>query len=449
MYVVVGGAGEVGYHVARSLRDEGHDVCVIELNPDRLERLADLDVLAVRGNLANKSILEGEGKIAEAQLFIACTGDDEVNMVAAALAKTHGPRTIARINDTEYLNVPYSDEYAKIGIDVAVSPEMVAAIRIKRMLNQPQLVNADVFAQGKVFVAEGRVEPDAFVVGKRLDEVEPPAGFHLFAIYRGDEALIPKGSMRFRSGDRLLMALTSMDVLKDVEPYIGKARQVRSGGSEVKRVMIAGATRIGVQLARLLEQSKRDVVLVEKDEAKAKWAGERLQRTLVVLGDATDRHLLTQENVDTFDAFVGCNKIEEYNVLAAILAKRLGVTYTVAVVNQPELKGFLEELDIDLAVAPRLSTVGAILKAVHPGSEDLALQNLGEERLMVFRVVEGSGLAGTRVKKVGFPAQAHVAAIVRGDQVVLPRGDDTLEANDQVLVFTLTEAVDKLERLFA
>ena len=448
MYVVVGGAGEVGYHVARSLRDEGHDVCVVETNPDRLERLSELDVLSVKGNVANKSLLEGEAKIKDAQLFIACTGDDEVNMVAAAIAKTYGPRTIARINDTEYLNVPYSDEYSKMGIDVAVCPEMVAAIRIKRMLNQPRLVNADVFAQGKVFVAEGRVEPDSFVVGKRLDEVEPPAGFHLFAIYRGDEAIIPKGHLRFRAGDRLVMALTSMEVLKDVEPYIGKAKPVE-GRAEVKRVMIAGATRIGVQLARLLEQSKRDVVLVEKDEAKAKWAGERLQRALVVVGDATDRHVLTQENVDTFDAFVGCHKVEEYNVLAAILAKRMGVGLTVATINQPELKPFLEELDIDLAVAPRLSTVGAILKAVHPGSEDLALQNMGEERLMVFRVGEGSAIAGTRIKKAGFPPQAHVAAVVRGDNVVLPRGDETLEANDQVLVFVLTESVDALERLFA
>ena len=448
MYVVVGGAGEVGYHVARSLRDEGHDVCVVETNPDRLERLSELDVLSVKGNVANKSLLEGEAKIKDAQLFIACTGDDEVNMVAAAIAKTYGPRTIARINDTEYLNVPYSDEYSKMGIDVAVCPEMVAAIRIKRMLNQPRLVNADVFAQGKVFVAEGRVEPDSFVVGKRLDEVEPPAGFHLFAIYRGDEAIIPKGHLRFRAGDRLVMALTSMEVLKDVEPYIGKAKPVE-GRAEVKRVMIAGATRIGVQLARLLEQSKRDVVLVEKDEAKAKWAGERLQRALVVVGDATDRHVLTQENVDTFDAFVGCHKVEEYNVLAAILAKRMGVGLTVATINQPELKPFLEELDIDLAVAPRLSTVGAILKAVHPGSEDLALHNMGEERLMVFRVAEGSAIAGTRIKKAGFPPQAHVAAVVRGDNVVLPRGDETLEANDQVLVFVLTESVDALERLFA
>lgn len=448
MYVIVGGAGEVGYHIARALRDEGHDVCVVENDPDRLARLADLDVLAVQGNIANKTVLEGEARVQEAKLFIACSGDDEVNMVACSLAKTHGARTIARINDTEYLNVPQSDEYAKMGIDIAVCPEMVAAIRIKRMLNQPQLVNADVFAQGKVFVAEGRVEPDSFVVGKRLDEVEPPAGFHLFAIYRGDDALIPKGQLRFRAGDRLLMALTSMEVLKDVEGYIGKAREVKAG-AEVKRVMIAGATRIGVQLARLLEQSKRDVVLVEKDEARAKWASDRLQRALVVHGDATDRRLLQQENVDTFDAFVGCNKIEEYNVLAALLAKQLGVGLTVAVINQPELKGFLEDLGIDLAIAPRLASVGAILRHVHGGAEDLALQNLGEEQLVVFRVPAGAPVAGHKIKRVGFPATSHVAAIVRGDQVVLPRGEETLEVDDQVLVFTLTEGIHRLERLFS
>ena len=447
MYVIVGGAGEVGYHIARSLRDEGHDVCVVENDPERLTRLADLDVLTVQGNIANKTVLEGEAKVQEAKLFIACTGDDEVNMVACALAKTHGPRTIARINDTEYLNVPHSDEYSKMGIDVAVCPEMVAAIRIKRMLNQPQLVNAEVFAQGKVFVAEGRVEPDSFVVGKRLDEVEPPAGFHLFAIYRGDDALIPKGQIRFRAGDRLLMALTSMEVLKDVEPYIGKAREIKAG-SEVKRVMIAGATRIGVQLARLLEQSKRDVVLVEKDEARAKWASDRLQRALVVHGDATDRRVLQQENVDTFDAFVGCNKIEEYNVLAALLAKQLGVGLTVAVINQPELKSFLEDTGIDLAIAPRLASVGAILRHVHGGAEELALQNLGEEQLLMFRVPAAAPVAGHKIKRVGFPNTSHIAAIVRGEQVVLPRGDETIEVDDQVLVFTLTEGIERLERLF-
>lgn len=447
MYVIVGGAGEVGYHIARALRDEGHDVCVVETDQERLSRLAELDVLTVQGNIANKTVLEGEAKVQDAKLFIACTGDDEVNMVACALAKTYGARTIARINETEYLNVPYSDEYAKMGIDVAVCPEMVAAIRIKRMLNQPQLVNADVFAQGKVFVAEGRVEPDSFVVGKRLDEVEPPAGFHLFAIYRGDDALVPKGHIRFRAGDRLLMALTSMEVLKDVEGYIGKAREVKAG-AEVKRVMIAGATRIGVQLARLLEQSKRDVVLVEKDEAKAKWASDRLQRALVVHGDATDRRVLTQENVDTFDAFVGCHKVEEYNVLAALLAKQLGVGLTVAVINQPELKAFLEDIGIDLAIAPRLASVGAILRHVHGGAEELALQNLGEEQLLMFRVPADAPVAGHKIKRVGFPATSHIAAIVRGDLVVLPRGDETIEVDDQVLVFTLTEGIDRLEKLF-
>jgi trk system potassium uptake protein len=448
MYVIVGGAGEVGSHVARALRDEGHDVCVIDSRADQLERLADLDVATIHCNLASRTLLEGEARLAEADAFVACTGDDEVNMVASALAKTYGvKRTVARINNTEYLNVPYSDEYAKMGIDAAVCPEMVAAIRIKRMLNRPRLMDAEVFAQGKVLIVEGRVTEGSFVIGKRLDEMEPPPGFLLFAIYRGGDVLLPEPGVRLQVHDRLLMSVTGPEVLKDVETYIGRAKEVKDRG-EVRRVMIAGATRVGVQLARLLEQSKRDVVLVEKDPELARLAGERLQKTLVVHGDVTDRRLLIQENVDTFDAFVGATKVEEYNVLATLMAKELGVGLTVALITQPELKTFLEGLDIDLAVAPRLSTVGAVLKQVHGASEDLALQNLGDERLIVLKVSEEAPAVGQKLRKLDLPRLSMIAAIVRGDQVILPRGEDAFEAGDLVVAFCLHEAAEDVERQF-
>jgi trk system potassium uptake protein TrkA len=448
MYVIVGGAGEVGSNVALALREEGHDVCVIDTRQERLERLQGKDIVTLRGNVASKGILENEARVKDCQVFIACTGDDEVNMVAASLAKTYGCRTIARINNTEYLNVPHSDEYARMGIDVAVCPEMVAAILIKRILSSPKLMAADAFAQGKVFIAEGRVTEGSFVAGKRLDEVEPPAGFHLFAIYRGDDVLLPRPHLRFRPHDRLVMALTSLDVLSDVETYLGKARQYRERG-EIKRVMIAGATRVGVQLARLLEQSRRDVVLVEKDPILARAAGERLEKTLIVQGDVTDRHLLIQENVDTFDAFVGAAKVEEYNVLAALMAKQLGVGLTVALINQPELKGFLESLDIDLAVSPRLSTVGAVLRHVHPGAEEVALENLGHERLMVFRVPETAPAVGQKIRNLAVPEGAIIVAMVRGDQVVLPRGEDAVETGDTVIAFCLPEAAGDVEKLLS
>lgn len=448
MYAIVGGAGEVGYHVARALRDEGHDVCVIESDPKRLERVQGLDVLSVQGNMASRTLLLGEARAADADLFVACTGVDEVNMVAASLAKACGvKRTIARINNPDYLNVPTSDEYKGMGIDVAVCPEMVAAIRVKRMLNQPNLARADVFAQGKVFIAESRVKPDAFVVGKRIGEVEAPMGFQLFAIYRADDVLIPKPSLRFQAHDRLLMALNSPAVLAEAEQYIGKASVVEAG-PEVRRVMIAGATRVGIHLARLMEQSKRDVVLVEKDAELARRAGEQLSKALVVHGDVTDRRLLVQENVDTFDAFVGATRAEEYNVLAALMAKELGVGLTVAVINQPELKGFLESKDVDLAVAPRLSAVGAILQAVHSRASEVAMQNLGEERIMVFDVAEGSPAADKMVGQLDFPEHAVIAAVVRGEDVLMPRGDTTILAGDQVVVFSTGEAVPDVERLF-
>ncbi len=448
MYVVVGGAGEVGFHVAQALREEGHDVAVCETDPDRLERLQDLDVLAVQGSIASRRVLEEDANIRDADMLLACTGHDEVNMVACALAKTYGARTIARINDTAYLNVPYSKEYAGMGIDVAVCPELVAAIRIKRMLNQPHMTNADVYLRGKVFVAEGRVTEGAFIVGKQVKDIEPPEGLTVFAIYRGDDVLIPRGKTRFALNDRLLMAYSDPETLHKVEPYLGVTKKLEPE-REIKRVMIAGATRIGIQLARLLEQSRRDVVLVERDPDLCRMAGEQLERTLVVHGDVTDRDLLIQENVDTFDGFVAAEKTEEYNVLATLIAKQLGVRLTVARINQPELKTFLESLNIDLAVAPRLSTVGAILKQVHADvAEDMSLQNLGEERVLELRVHEDAAVAGRALRKIPFPDHTIIAAVVRGDEVIVPRGHHTLEAGDSVLAYTLAEAQGKLERLF-
>jgi trk system potassium uptake protein TrkA len=244
-----------------------------------------------------------------------------------------------------------------------------------------------------------------------------------------------------------MMALTGPEVLKDVESYIGRARELRQS-RDVRRVMVAGATRIGIQLARLLEQSKRDVVLVEKDAEKCREAGERLQKTLVVQGDVTDRNVLIQENVDTFDAFVGATKVEEYNVLGALIAKQLGVGLTVVLINQPELKGILEALDIDLAVAPRLSTVGAILQQVHGGAEEVALQNVGGERLIVLKVGDHAAAVGQKIKDVPFPAGSTLVAIVRGEQVVLPRGEDTVEAGDTAIAFSAHLAAEALERLF-
>ncbi len=445
MYVVVGGAGEVGFHVAKALRDEGHDVAVIEPDEDRMERLADLDVLAIQGNCASRDNLLEAG-IETADLFIGVSGDDEVNMVAAALAKAHDCRTVARINDTDYLQEPYSDRYADMGIDVAVCPELVAAIRISRLLTQPSLLASDVFGQGRVLIAEGRVADNAFVVGKQVKDIEPPAGFNLVAIYREDDVVIPRGTTRFLPRDRLLMAVTSMDVVKEVEPYIGKTHSF-DPGREVRRIMIGGATRVGIHLARMLE-TRRDVLLMERNLPRCTKASEQLQRALVVHGDMTDRHLLIQENVDTFDAFIGCHNAEEYNVLGALIARRLGVPVTVAMIQQPELKPMVEELGVDLAVSPRLSTVGAIMRCVHADAENLQLMHKGDAQVLELKVGANSKAAGKTLEKLHLPHDAIVAAVVRDGEVLIPRGGQTLEAGDLAVIFTMTHAAGAVERLF-
>ncbi len=451
MYIIVGGAGEVGYHVARALRDEGHDVAVVESDPARLDRVRELDVLAIEGNFAQRSLLEEQANVEHADVVIACTGNDEVNLVGCSIGKTHGARTIARLNRIEYLNEPYTESYKDMGVDIAVSPEMVAAIRVRRLLNQPSLSVKDSFISGKVFVVEGRIHSDAFVVGKRVGDVEPPAGCTLFCIYRGDQVITPHPNTIFHTNDRLMLALVNEDIAEQIPDYIGtpNVRPVNlEANADIRRVMISGATRIGIQLARLLEQSRRDVVLLEPDADRARWAGEQLEKTLVVHGDPKERTILVQENVDTFDAFVAASKSEELNVLSALMAKDLGIPMAVAVVHQPELKQFLEGRGIDLAVAPRLNTVGAVLRHVDPVTADMELQSVGNERLITFRVTKESDVAGRHLKRINFPSHTIIAAIVRGDDVILPRGNDTVEVGDMVLAFSVSGSVQALERLF-
>jgi trk system potassium uptake protein TrkA len=448
MYVIVGGAGEVGFHLARALREEGHDVAVVEPDADRVERLNDLDVLAIPGNIASKRLLEEEANIKDADLLIACSGHDEINLVACALAKTYGVKTIARLNDPEYIRERETRDYERMGVDHAVSPELVAAIRIQNLVNQSRLTKVDAFLSSKVFVAEARVTEGAFVIGKKIKDVEPPPGFNLFALYRGDDVIIPRGDTQFHVHDRLLMAMTSRDVLSDVESYIGRAKHVEQPGREIRRVMIAGATRIGIHLARLLESARKEVVLVEADREKCRTAGEQLDKTLVVHGKTTDRTLLIQENVDTFDIFIGATRSEERNILAAIMAKRLGVPMVVAVIDQPELKQDLEQLQIDLAVAPRLSTVGAILKHTHAHMGEVELQNVGEDAIVTFNLHEASPAVGKRVRKLALPRNCILAALTRGDEVIMPRGDTVLQAGDHVLAYAGAESLVALERLF-
>ncbi len=444
MYIVISGAGEVGFHVAKALRAEGHNIALIEQNKQVLEQIQDLDALLVQGSGASLDYLEQAG-IQKADIFIGATGHDEANMVGCAIAKTFGASTIARINDPSYLDQTVSFKYRSAGVDVAVCPELVAAQKIANLLRAPAMASAEIFAQGRVAVVESKLLPDSPAAGQKLSILKPPPGVNIVAIIRGDEVIIPRGEDALQLGDRVLMCVLTPSALKEAEDQLGLRPGKETG--RMRRVVIAGAARIGVRLARLLEEQV-ETVIIEKNKELATSAFEQLENTLVITGDATDIGILKGEGVETADAFVGADAVEEYNILACLIAKRLGVRHTVAFINQVPLKPLAEEIGVDLALTIRQATVSSLLRWTYQmDALDVALVAGGEAQVVEIRVKAGGKIAGKPLRKLDLPRNSIVGAIVRGDTTILPRGDDVLEAGDRLILFALTEAIPRLERL--
>jgi trk/ktr system potassium uptake protein len=444
MYVVIAGAGEVGYHVAKALRNEGHGVALIEPNKQVLENVQDLDALLIQGNGASLDYLEQAG-IKNADLFIGASGHDEANMAACAIAKTFGASTIARINNPSYLDQTVSFKYRSAGIDVAVCPELVAAQKVANLLRAPALASAEIFAHGRVAVVESKLLPDSPAAGKTLAELRPPAGVNVVAILRVEEVIIPRGDDRLQANDRLLMCVLTPQALQDAEAALGLRPGKQTG--RMKRVVIAGGSRIGVRLARLLEHQV-DVVIIEKQKDLATAAFEQLDNTLIITGDATDIGILKGESVETADAFVGADRVEEYNILACLIAKRLGVRHSIAFINQNPLKALAEDIGVDLALTVRQATVSSLLRwCYRMDALDVALVAGGEAQVIEVEVKRDSRLAGKTLKNIDFPKSSLVGAVVRGDTTLLPRGEDVIEAGDRLIIFGLTEAVPRLEKL--
>lgn len=444
MYVVVAGAGEVGYNVAKALRREGHSVAVIETSKVRMEQIQDLDALLVLGNGASLEHLEQAG-IKKADIFIGASANDEANIVGCTLAKSFGCRTIARINNPSYLDETVSYKYRPAGVDVAVCPELVAAQKVANLLRAPALASADIFAQGRVAVVESRLLANSPATGKSLSVLRPPAGINIVALLRGDEVIVPRGDDTLEAGDRLLMVVLTPAALKEAEQALGLRPGKETG--RMKRVVIAGASRIGVRLARLMED-QLEVVIIEKDKDLATRAFEQLENTLIITGDATDIPLLKAESIETADAIVGADAVEEYNIVSCLIARKLGVRHAIAFVNQPALKSMVEDIGVDLALTVRQATVSSLLRwCFNIDAVDVALVAGGEAQVIEIIIKPKSKLSGKSLRKIDFPRGSVVAAVVRGTTTLIARGDDVLEAGDRLVVFAVTEAVPRLEKL--
>jgi len=451
MKIVILGAGQVGRTAAYQLsREEANEVTVVDTNEDTLRDLQDrIDIRTVAGNASFPTVLEAAGA-AEADIIVALTNSDEVNMMACEVAYTlfRTPTKIARIRSAEYTSRPELFSDGALAVDVFISPEQLVTEYIERLIRYPGALQVLDFADGKVRLAGVRARKDGPLVNRCLRELKgdlPKTEARVVAIYRAGRVIRPDGDTVIEDGDEVFFLATREHIRRVMS-------ELRKEEDPVRRVVIAGGGNIGLRLAKALEKNNQ-VKLIERDLRRARRVSELLENTIVLNGDAADEELLVEENIDSADVFAAITNSEEANILSAMLAKRLGAHKVMALINKPSYADLMESGSIDIAISPQTITIGSLLAHVRRGDvvKVHSLRRGAAEALeaIVHGTHSSSRVVGRRVEDIKLPVGASIGAIVRGDEVIMAHHDIVVQADDHVILFLSDRRhVEAVERLF-
>jgi trk system potassium uptake protein TrkA len=439
--VIIIGAGEVGSNIAESLAD-GHEVVVVDVDGDRVEALTySLDVLAIKGDGTTMDVLHNAG-IEKADLFIASTDSDEANIVACATAKAIGtPFTIARVRKTELLR---TWEHAKnaFGVDFMVSTDLLTAQEIARIARLPTAQDVDAFANGGIHMAQFAVPTDSPLADLTVSEADRFEELTFAAILREDDVTIPRGDTRIEAGDQLVV----IGVPDRVREFAASL-EPENGGDRATDVLVVGGGSIGFLTARQFQDRNLTPRLIEQDPDRARELAEALPGTIVMESDATDVEFLTRENVEDVDLVVATLDSDEKNLLVSLLAKRLGASRTVAVVEHADYVGLFETVGVDVAVNPREITAEEITRFTREQeTENVAIVESDRAEVLEIEIDEASDLSGRPIREAiaDLPEGIVVGALTRDGRYVRPRGDTIVEPGDHAIVFVDATIIDEI-----
>lgn len=444
MNVVIIGAGEVGTSIAASLA-AGHDVVVIDVDPDRTEELKyEHDVLTVAGD-GTASEIQESANVPNADMVIACTDDDRTNLVACGTSKTLGDAfSIARVKNTEYLRTWERDQTA-FGVDFMVCTNLQTAKNIVRIIGLPAAIDVDPFAGGLVQMAEFELPEESPVVGQTVAEADRFESLTFVGLFRDDEMIFPRGDTDILAGDRAVVIgspesiqLFAADIAPQVTP------------DQTDDIVILGGSEIGYQTARILEDRELGSRLIEQDTERARWLAENLPKTTVLEHDGTDTEFLTREHVDEADIVIAALESDERNLLVSVLAKRIGVDRVVAVVDSPDYITLFEEIGIDVAINPRTVTAEEIIRFTYESvAENIAVLENDQAEVLELELDEGSRLVGEPIKDLvnDIDGTFVIGAITRGQSLISPRGDTVLNPGDHVIILVEMEFASELASL--
>ncbi len=444
MHIIIVGAGEVGYQIAKFLAEEGIDVVVIDQDREKLKRISEeLDVAIIEGGGGDPSVLK-EAEAEKADILLAVTNSDETNMIACLLGKAmfNIPRKIARIRNPDYFFNNNLLSRENLDIDPAINPELEVARAITRLLEIPFATEVEDFEEGIVRVIGFKIDSKNPLIGKKLQDIKEQIGknFIIGIIERDDKVIIPTGRDIIKEGDIIYLPMRKNDI-SDI------AESLKVSTKPSRKIMIAGGGRIGYYIASMVE-GKADVKIIEKDPERCKFLSRFLGRTLILHGDCADQKLLIDENIKDMDVFVAVTNNEELNIMSALLARKLGVKKSIIIVNRTDYIPLAHSLGLQAVLSPRLITASSILRYVRRG-DILSLTAIAEDRAEIIesRVSDTSALKDKLLKDAKLPKNTLIGMIIRDDQMIVPSGSDTIKKGDKLIIFTLRESIKEIEKI--
>lgn len=445
MKIVIAGAGEMGSHLARMLSGHGHEIDIIDPDGKLLAEVSSLaDVVAVEGDSTEFGVLR-RASVRKCDLFIAVNHEENDNIVAAMMAKKLGARkSIARIDNNEYLEPNNKEMFIDMGIDYLFYPEKVAANEVINLLGHTSTTEYVDFSSGKLSLVVFRLEASSPLVGTLLtgfDEEQAQLNFRTVAITRGGQTIIPRREEHLMEGD-VIYVITCQDTLHEVLELSGQTNV------EVKNMMILGGSRIGIRIATEL-QNEVNIKLVEYNQEKAYRLAELLEKTLIINEDGRNTEVMLEEGLPNMDAFVAVTGRSETNILAAMLAKRIGVKKVIAEVENLNYIDLAESIGIDTIINKKLVTASNIFRfTMSTDVQAIKCLTGSDAEVLEFIVKPNSPATKCRIRDLGMPEGTIIGGIVRGDKVFIAVDNTEINAYDRVVVFAMPESVGKVGYYF-
>ena len=458
MNIIICGAGRVGFTIAKQLSEQGHSITVIDPSSEDIQKIDDaLDVKAIVGKGSYPSILE-KASAQEADMIIAVTRNDEINMVICQIAFSifKIPKKIARIRSQDYLNPKFTTVYNKenLPIDVIISPEIEIAKSIQRKLEAPGALDSVPFAENKIRLLEILINENCSLMNIKLSDLTkkyPNLKANVIGVIREDKFFIPKKTDEVKINDKIYVIINSTQMSETLEAF-GHTEKIS------KKILIVGGGNIGFNLAKNIEENldAARVKIIEKNKERAEFLASELNNTIVINGDALDEEVLAEANLEEAETVLALTNDDEDNLMVSVLVekfakdeKEINDKRTMALINKPNYSLLQNSLKIDDLIDPRMNTVSSILKHIHKGTIETAYTIMnGEYEVIEAEIIETSELINKELKNSNLPEEIRIGAVLRDDKVIIPRSDFVFQKDDKVVFLAKKDSISVVENIF-